>query len=159
MPQPFIPDTDLVIFGGGPAGCAAAVMAAGLGPHSALVEPKALGHTPHRIPALDNVLGFASGPGYADDHVEVHLAGSDRTVTGQFAVVATGQRPAPAGWQPCTPTTPPAPGAADHGRSAPGHLRSAPGPPARSSRGDPAGGNPDAPVGWRGGGSGPTMAA
>ncbi len=121
MPQPLVPDTDLVIVGGGPAGCAAAVMAASLGLRSVLVEPKTLGHTLRRVPALDNVLGFASGPAYADalsadvhratrcelllgeradrldaatDHVAVHLAGSDRTVTGRFAVVATGVRDA-----------------------------------------------------------------
>ena len=121
MPQPLVPDTDLVIIGGGPAGCAAAVMAASVGMHSVLIEPKALGHTLHRIPALDNVLGFTSGPAYsdaltadvgraahcevllgeradqlapADDHVAVHLAMSDRAVTGRFAVVATGVRDA-----------------------------------------------------------------
>ncbi len=119
MPQPLVPDTDLVIIGGGPAGCAAAVMAASVGMRSVLIEPKALGHTLHRIPALDNVLGFTSGPAFADaltsdvrrathcevllgdradqldaadDHVAVHLAVSDRTVTARFAVVATGVR-------------------------------------------------------------------
>ena len=121
MPQPLVPDTDLVIVGGGPAGCAAAVMAAGVGLRSVLVEPTALGHTLHRIPALNNVLGFSSGPAYADalaadvrraahcevllgeradrldpadDQVAVRLAGSGRTVTGRFAVVATGVRDA-----------------------------------------------------------------
>ena len=129
-------ESDLVIIGGGPAGCAAAVMAASVGLRSVLVESRALGHSLRRIPALDNVLGFASGPGYADalaadvrrvadlrrtgrtgradraarcelllgesadrldaadDHVTVHLAGSDRTLTGRFAVVATGVRDA-----------------------------------------------------------------
>lgn len=121
MPQPLVPDTDLVVIGGGPAGCAAAVMAASVGLRSALVEPKALGHTLRRIPALDNVIGFATGPAFADalaadvrraarcelllgasadrlelaaDHVTVHLAGSDRTLSGRFAVVATGVRDA-----------------------------------------------------------------
>ncbi|NEE06615.1 FAD-dependent oxidoreductase, partial [Streptomyces sp. SID7499] len=32
-------DTDLIIIGGGPAGCAAARMAAGVGMRSILVEP------------------------------------------------------------------------------------------------------------------------
>ncbi|QMU67062.1 FAD-dependent oxidoreductase [Streptacidiphilus sp. P02-A3a] len=121
MPQPLVPDTDLVVIGGGPAGCAAAVMAASVGLRSVLVEPRALGHTLRRIPALENVLGFSSGPDYADalaadvrraarcevllgasadrldaadDHVTVHLAGSGRTLTGRFAVVATGVRDA-----------------------------------------------------------------
>ncbi|MCS0638838.1 FAD-dependent oxidoreductase [Streptomyces sp. LP05-1] len=63
---PGTPDTDLIVVGGGPAGCAAARMAASVGMRSVLVEPEALCRTLHRIPALDNVLGgHTSGPGLA----------------------------------------------------------------------------------------------
>lgn len=49
--------TDLIVVGGGPAGCAAARTAAGVGMRTILIEPDGLCHTLHRIPALDNVLG------------------------------------------------------------------------------------------------------
>ncbi|MFJ5142910.1 FAD-dependent oxidoreductase [Streptomyces sp. NPDC088707] len=49
--------TDLIVVGGGPAGCAAARTAAGVGMRTVLIEPDALCRTLHRIPALDNVLG------------------------------------------------------------------------------------------------------
>nr|WP_052847336.1 FAD-dependent oxidoreductase [Streptomyces avicenniae] len=58
---------DLVIVGGGPAGCAAALSAAGVGLRSVLVEREAaLCRKPRGIPALNNVLGFRTGPGFAD---------------------------------------------------------------------------------------------
>ncbi|GAA1983680.1 FAD-dependent oxidoreductase [Kitasatospora viridis] len=114
-------DTDLLIIGAGPAGCAAAVMAASLGLRSVLVERAAQPCGSLRgIPVLDNVLGFAGGPAYAAA-VEgqlgrtalcslrlgtevVGLEATDRQVTARLAdgtaltaghaVVATGVRPA-----------------------------------------------------------------
>ncbi|MCG7527760.1 FAD-dependent oxidoreductase [Streptomyces sp. OfavH-34-F] len=60
-------DTDLIIIGGGPAGCAAARMAASVGMRSVLVEPDRLCRNLYRIPALNNVLGgYTSGPELAD---------------------------------------------------------------------------------------------
>ncbi|SEP56485.1 FAD-dependent oxidoreductase [Streptomyces radiopugnans] len=121
-------DTDLVVIGGGPAGCAAARTAAGVGMRSVLVEPDALCRTLARIPALDNVLGgFTSGPELAgavtadlertgpcrlelgrrvtrisagDDRVTVTLDSGGR-LTAPYAVLATGVgplRPADAPW-------------------------------------------------------------
>ncbi|MGO4748467.1 pyridine nucleotide-disulfide oxidoreductase [Streptomyces sp. 2MCAF27] len=59
-------EADLIVVGGGPAGCAAVVMAAGLGMRSVLVEPgEALCRTLERIPVLGNVLGFSTGPALA----------------------------------------------------------------------------------------------
>ncbi|QKV92967.1 FAD-dependent oxidoreductase [Streptomyces sp. NA02950] len=59
-------DTDLLIVGGGPAGCAAAVMAASVGMRSVLVESgEALCGGLRRIPVVRNVLGFTTGPGLA----------------------------------------------------------------------------------------------
>ncbi|MFB6893181.1 FAD-dependent oxidoreductase [Kitasatospora sp. NPDC056327] len=57
---------DLVIVGGGPAGCAAAVMAASVGLRSVLVERREPGDTLRRVPAVRNVLGFATGTAFAD---------------------------------------------------------------------------------------------
>ncbi|MFI6518211.1 FAD-dependent oxidoreductase [Spirillospora sp. NPDC050679] len=112
-------DGDLLILGGGPAGCAAARMAASLGLRSFLVEARTLCHRLRSIPAVDNVLGFSSGPAYADaiaadladtplcavrtgTRIE-HLAADDTTVTATlsdggaltapYAVIATGVRP------------------------------------------------------------------
>jgi thioredoxin reductase (NADPH)/alkyl hydroperoxide reductase subunit F len=51
------PDTDLLVIGGGPAGCAAARTAASVGMRSILIEPDALCRNLYRIPALNNVLG------------------------------------------------------------------------------------------------------
>ncbi|TXR96306.1 pyridine nucleotide-disulfide oxidoreductase [Streptomyces sp. col6] len=63
-------DTDLIIIGGGPAGCAAARMAASVGMGSILVEPDRLCRNLYRIPALNNVLGgYTSGPELADSIV------------------------------------------------------------------------------------------
>ncbi|GGZ17087.1 NAD(P)/FAD-dependent oxidoreductase [Streptomyces nitrosporeus] len=60
-------DTDLIITGGGPAGCAAARMAASVGMRSILVEPDRLCRNLYRIPALNNVLGgYTGGPELAD---------------------------------------------------------------------------------------------
>jgi len=59
-------DTDLLVVGGGPAGCAAAVMAASLGMRSVLVESgDVLCGALRRIPVVSNVLGFTTGPGLA----------------------------------------------------------------------------------------------
>ncbi|WP_018567178.1 FAD-dependent oxidoreductase [Streptomyces sp. PsTaAH-124] len=63
-------DTDLIIMGGGPAGCAAARMAASVGMRSILVEPDRLCRNLYRIPVLNNVLGgYTSGPELADSIV------------------------------------------------------------------------------------------
>ncbi|MER5502610.1 FAD-dependent oxidoreductase [Streptomyces sp. NPDC002561] len=63
-------DTDLIIIGGGPAGCAAARMAASVGMRSILVEPDRLCRNLYRISALNNVLGgYTSGPELADSVV------------------------------------------------------------------------------------------
>jgi len=68
---PAAPDTDLIIIGGGPAGCAAARMAASVGMRSVLIEPDALCRNLYRIPALNNVLGgHTNGPELADSITE-----------------------------------------------------------------------------------------
>ncbi|MEV6009176.1 FAD-dependent oxidoreductase [Streptomyces sp. NPDC051976] len=54
---------DLLIVGGGPAGCAAALMAASLGMRSILIEADALCGKLQHIAAVNNVVGgFSSGP-------------------------------------------------------------------------------------------------
>lgn len=61
--SPATHNTDLIIIGGGPAGCAAARMAASVGMPSILVEPDRLCRNLCRIPALNNVPGrCTSGP-------------------------------------------------------------------------------------------------
>ncbi|WP_326701701.1 FAD-dependent oxidoreductase [Streptomyces sp. NBC_01754] len=126
--SPALHDTDLIVVGGGPAGCAAARMAAGVGMRSILIEPDALCRNLYRIPALDNVLGgHTNGPALADavttelrstelcrpelgrrvidlrtadDHVTVTLDTGTR-LTAPYAVVATGVgplRPRDIGW-------------------------------------------------------------
>lgn len=114
-----ISGTDLIIIGGGPAGCAAAVMAASVGLTSTIIEPKVrLGGALWRIAAIDNFLGgHRTGPGLAaavladveraapdvvqaeathveacDGSVSVMLAGGGQ-VTGKHVVVATGVAP------------------------------------------------------------------
>ncbi|MFF5973869.1 FAD-dependent oxidoreductase [Streptomyces sp. NPDC012769] len=110
----------MIVVGGGPAGCAAARMAAGVGMRSVLVEPDALCRNLYRIGALNNVLGgHATGPALADavtaelratelcrmelgrravelsaadDHVAVILDTGAR-LTAPYAVVATGVGP------------------------------------------------------------------
>lgn len=113
-------ETDLIIIGGGPAGCAAARMAAGVGMRSILVEPDRLCRNLYRIPALNNVLGgHTNGPDLADSIVaelkstelcrlelgrrvtELHAENDHVTVTvdtgarltAPYAVVATGVGP------------------------------------------------------------------
>ncbi|GAA3360771.1 FAD-dependent oxidoreductase [Streptomyces antimycoticus] len=70
-------DTDLLIVGGGPAGCAAAVMAASVGMRSVLIES---GDTVcgalRRIPVVSNVLGVTNGPDLATA-IEADLARCD----------------------------------------------------------------------------------
>ncbi|MGY3682080.1 FAD-dependent oxidoreductase [Streptomyces sp. TE33382] len=113
-------DTDLIVIGGGPAGCAAARMAASVGMRSVLVEPDALCRSLYRVAALNNVLGgCTSGPALADaitaelrstglcrpvlgrrvvelraddDHITVTLDTGAR-LTAPYAVVATGVGP------------------------------------------------------------------
>ncbi|WP_225804377.1 NAD(P)/FAD-dependent oxidoreductase [Streptomyces sp. NK15101] len=113
-------DTDLIVIGGGPAGCAAVRMAAGVGMRSILIEPDRLCRNLYRIPALNNVLGgHTSGPELADSvvaelkstelcrlelgrHVTELRADEDRVtvtldtdarLTAPYAVVATGVGP------------------------------------------------------------------
>lgn len=118
--SPASQDTDLIIIGGGPAGCAAARMAASVGMGSILIEPDALCRNLYRIPALNNVLGgYTSGPVLADaitaelkstelcrlelghqvvelraddDHVAVILETGTR-LSAPYAIVATGVGP------------------------------------------------------------------
>ncbi|MFD5500295.1 FAD-dependent oxidoreductase [Streptomyces sp. NPDC127061] len=118
--SPITHDTDLIIIGGGPAGCAAARMAASVGMRSVLIEPDTLCRNLYRIPALNNVLGgCTSGPELADsittelqstqlcrlelgrhaaelraadDHITVTLDTGTR-LTAPYAVVATGVGP------------------------------------------------------------------
>ncbi|MEU8507595.1 FAD-dependent oxidoreductase [Streptomyces brevispora] len=113
-------DTDLIIIGGGPAGCAAARMAASVGMCSVLVEPDRLCRNLYRIPALNNVLGgYTGGPELADaivaelkstelcrlalgryvtelraddDHVTATLD-TGVSLTAPYAIVATGVGP------------------------------------------------------------------
>ena len=112
-------DTDLVIVGGGPAGCAAAVMAASVGLSSTIIESRArLGGALWHIAATDNILGgHRTGRSLAtavladveraapqvvrgeatsieagDDSVRVTLANGG-SVTGQHVVVAAGVKP------------------------------------------------------------------
>ncbi|MET8697781.1 FAD-dependent oxidoreductase [Kitasatospora sp. NPDC004723] len=139
MTQPSSTPYDLVIVGGGPAGCAAAVMAASVGLRSALVEGRGLGATLRRVPAVANVLGFTTGTAYADalaadvrrvadscdlllgtpaaelraddEGVTVRLA-SGAAVRGRYAVAATGvraARPEEAGWLGSAPGLAPPP--------------------------------------------------
>ncbi|MEW1659963.1 FAD-dependent oxidoreductase [Streptomyces sp. NPDC093707] len=114
-------DIDLIVIGGGPAGCAAALTAAGVGMRSVLVEQDdVLCRNLHRIPALNNVLGgHTNGPDLADsiakdlartplchlemgrratqiqafdDHVAITLD-TDVRLTAPHAVLATGVGP------------------------------------------------------------------
>lgn len=113
-------NTDLIIVGGGPAGCAAALMAASVGMRSVLIEADALCSKLQHIAAVNNVVGgYASGPELAaaiakditradlcdvelgvrateirasDDRVTVTL-GTGRQLTAPYAVVATGVGP------------------------------------------------------------------
>lgn len=113
-------ETDLIIVGGGPAGCAAAVMAASLGLRSTLIERESLYHKLTRISDITNVLGdlrtgtelatritadVAAAPhcelivGQSvdqlrafEDHVTATLT-DGRLVTAPHAVVATGVGP------------------------------------------------------------------
>lgn len=70
-------DTELLIVGGGPAGCAAAVMAASVGMRSVLIESgDAVCGALRRIPVVSNVLGVTSGPDLAAA-IEADLARCD----------------------------------------------------------------------------------
>ncbi|MFJ8677253.1 FAD-dependent oxidoreductase [Streptomyces sp. NPDC093589] len=58
--------TDLIVVGAGPAGCAAAVMAASVGQHVTVIEPGQVGGRLHEIGALENVPGaWETGPALA----------------------------------------------------------------------------------------------
>ncbi|GAA2417822.1 FAD-dependent oxidoreductase [Streptomyces mauvecolor] len=112
-------ETDLVVVGAGPAGVAAAVMAASLGLRTVVVEPGLVGGKLHAVKALENVSGgWSTGPQLAealasdllrlqqtnrcsvvqaravavnghDDRAEVALT-DGRILTAQAIVVATG---------------------------------------------------------------------
>ncbi|MGK5631861.1 FAD-dependent oxidoreductase [Streptomyces sp. URMC 123] len=115
-------DTDLIVVGGGPAGCAAALMAASLGMRTVLIEPDRLCGKLYAVGALDNVPGgHRSGPGLADaiaadvrraagcevllgsraervaadDRRVAVTLDSGRVLTAPRAVVATGTGPLP----------------------------------------------------------------
>lgn len=81
-------DADLLVVGGGPAGCAAAVMAASLGMRSVLVESgDALCGALRRIPVVANVLGFTTGPGLAAAiEADVARCGACRVELGRRAM-------------------------------------------------------------------------
>uniref|UniRef100_UPI0018D0CF3A FAD-dependent oxidoreductase n=1 Tax=Streptomyces clavuligerus TaxID=1901 RepID=UPI0018D0CF3A len=113
------PDTDLIVVGAGPAGVAAAVMAASLHLSTLLVEATAIGSKLTAIGALNNVPGaWTNGPDLAaalerditrhqqngrltlltarahrvtghDDHAELTLY-DGRTLTARDIIVATG---------------------------------------------------------------------
>lgn len=96
-------DADLIIIGGGPAGCAAARMAAGVGMRSILVEPDRLCRNLYRIPALNNLLGgYTTAPpgdlargadGYCpptDQHPRIIVAGGLRSARFQRIMTALG---------------------------------------------------------------------
>ncbi|WP_331762608.1 FAD-dependent oxidoreductase (plasmid) [Streptomyces sp. NBC_01420] len=70
-------DTDLLVIGGGPAGCAAVRMAAGVGMRSVLVEPDRLCRNLYRIPALNNVLGGHTGGPALADAVAAEIRGTE----------------------------------------------------------------------------------
>ncbi|MEU9126373.1 FAD-dependent oxidoreductase [Streptomyces sp. NPDC048506] len=71
-------DTDLIVIGGGPAGCAAARMAASVGMRSVLIEPDRLCRNLYRITALNNVLGgYTNGPELAHS-ISADLKRTDR---------------------------------------------------------------------------------
>lgn len=112
-------DADLLVVGGGPAGCAAAVMAASLNLACIIIEPGArLGGSLWRIATINNVLGdHHTGPDLAaavqadverteptviraeatnieaGDHYVIATLADGRHVTGKHVVVATGVRP------------------------------------------------------------------
>ncbi|MBI0315166.1 FAD-dependent oxidoreductase, partial [Streptomyces javensis] len=70
--------TDLLIVGGGPAGCAAAVMASSVGMRSVLIESgDALCGALRRIPVVRNVLTATNGPDLAAA-IEADLAQCDQ---------------------------------------------------------------------------------
>ncbi|WP_344343258.1 FAD-dependent oxidoreductase [Kitasatospora putterlickiae] len=152
MTRPSSTPYDLVIIGGGPAGCAAAVMAASVGLRSALIERRELGATLRRVPAVGNVLGFATGTAFADavtadvlrvadscdvllgtpatelhaddEGVTVRLA-SGAAVHGRYAIAATGvraARPDEAGWLDSAVDAPPPLWEADAARLAGRHA-------------------------------------
>ncbi|MDT0545967.1 FAD-dependent oxidoreductase [Streptomyces lonegramiae] len=81
-------DADLIVVGGGPAGCAAVVMAAGLGIRSVLVESdESLCRALERVPVLSNVIGFATGPALAAAiRADVARSGLCRAELGRRAV-------------------------------------------------------------------------
>lgn len=113
-------ETDLIVVGGGPAGCAAAVMASSLGMRCVLIEPTGLCHKLRHVSSMINVVGgFASGTDLAariaadvaaaahcevrlgraatavratDDHVVVEVD-DGTSYRAPYAVVATGVRP------------------------------------------------------------------
>ncbi len=112
-------DADLVVVGGGPAGCAAAIMASSLGLRTILVEPQRLCHKLESIASVANVLGYSTGTQiaaravedmsrlpncalrlgrrvdqlHADDTAVAVTTDRAETIRAAYAVVATGVRP------------------------------------------------------------------
>ncbi|MGW2388302.1 NAD(P)/FAD-dependent oxidoreductase [Streptomyces lydicamycinicus] len=70
-------DTDLIVIGGGPAGCSAARMAASVGMGSILIEPDRLCRNLYRIPALNNVLGGHTSGSELADSITADLRSTD----------------------------------------------------------------------------------
>ncbi|MFF2080596.1 FAD-dependent oxidoreductase [Kitasatospora sp. NPDC058162] len=92
-------DPDLVIVGGGPAGCAAALMAASLGLRSVLIESNSIGGRLHVIGALSNVPGdWADGPSLAKalarDIQRIQGSGHCTVITGRAIAVSADSRSA-----------------------------------------------------------------
>ncbi|GGP90010.1 oxidoreductase [Streptomyces melanogenes] len=87
-------DADLLIVGAGPAGVAAAVMAASLQLHTIVVEPARVGEKLHRIGSVENVPGgWSAGPELAaaleQDLAQLQAGGQCRLVRAR-AVRVTG---------------------------------------------------------------------
>ena len=68
---------DVIVIGGGPAGCAAARMAASVGLSSVLIEPDALCRNLYRIPALNNVIGGHTSGSELADVITAELASTE----------------------------------------------------------------------------------
>ncbi|MFG2532745.1 FAD-dependent oxidoreductase [Streptomyces sp. NPDC048516] len=84
---------DLIVIGAGPAGCAAAVMAASLGQHVTVVETDKVGGKLHQISALENVPGaWATGPALAQalaaDLARIQHSGRCTLIEGRAISVA-----------------------------------------------------------------------
>ncbi|MER6844822.1 FAD-dependent oxidoreductase [Streptomyces platensis] len=85
--------TDLIVIGAGPAGCAAALMAASLGQQVTVIEADKVGGKLHDIGALENVPGaWATGPALAQalaaDLARIQQSGRCTLLEGRAVSVA-----------------------------------------------------------------------